>query len=91
MAQRCHLGAALLFCLCGLWVGFSGPARAQKERVTIDPAALQMLRNDPGLAKWFSGVIRVEQAGERQLLIAQGEDGAGRTFSEDSMFWLGSV
>ncbi len=60
---------------------------------SMAPSALRAteLLNDPGFARWFSGVIRVEQRGTVRLLAARGVDGAGRSLTEDSIFWLGST
>jgi D-alanyl-D-alanine carboxypeptidase len=47
--------------------------------------------DDPGLERWFSGVIRIERAGEVVFEYARGVDGAGAPLDDESIFWVASI
>jgi len=66
-------------------------ARAGAPPPGLGPAVLDAVVTDPGFERWFSGVIRVEQAGALVAEVARGNGRGGQPLDADSLFWLGSL
>lgn len=78
----------------GLEADGNGAEHANSSRpvpLNSDQLDVGELTNDPGLARWFNGAIRIERNDRVLFSLESGTDASGAPLSQDSIFWLGSI